>query len=71
MLCSANGNGTDDAFGSWYVAERVSVSSTGTGGNNLSVIASASGDGRFVTFLSDASDLVAGDQLIDRPQESG
>ncbi len=58
---AANGNGTDDAFGSWYVAERVSVSSTGTGGNNLSVIASASGDGRFVTFLSDASDLVAGD----------
>jgi CSLREA domain-containing protein len=41
--------------------ERVSVASDGTEGNNYSRNASLSADGRFVTFESDASNLVPGD----------
>jgi Tol biopolymer transport system component/Ca2+-binding RTX toxin-like protein len=40
---------------------RVSVSSSGTQGNYDSSSPSISGDGRYVTFQSDASNLVAGD----------
>jgi Tol biopolymer transport system component len=43
------------------VTERVSVSSQGTAGDNDSVLAAVSGDGRFVAFVSLASTLVAGD----------
>jgi archaellum component FlaF (FlaF/FlaG flagellin family) len=41
--------------------ERVSVSSAGEQGNNWTVGASISGDGRFVAFSSSASNLVPGD----------
>ncbi len=41
--------------------ERVSVSSLGVEGTNASQGASLSGDGRFVVFSSDASNLVEGD----------
>jgi VCBS repeat-containing protein len=41
--------------------ERVSVASDGTQGNNYSYYPSISGDGRYVTFNSNASNLVAGD----------
>ncbi|MEM7116076.1 MAG: hypothetical protein AAF614_26785 [Chloroflexota bacterium] len=41
--------------------ERVSVSSSGQEGNNLSYGSSMSGDGRFVAFVSFASNLVSGD----------
>jgi Tol biopolymer transport system component len=40
---------------------RVSVASDGTQGNGESLSAAVSGDGRFVTFWSRASNLVAGD----------
>ncbi|MEG4520595.1 MULTISPECIES: calcium-binding protein [unclassified Microcoleus] len=40
---------------------RVSVDSAGNQGNNWSVRPSISADGRFVAFLSDASNLVPGD----------
>jgi hypothetical protein len=43
------------------VTERVSVASDGTQGNNESVATEISGDGRFVAFVSDASNLVEGD----------
>ena len=45
--------------------ERMSVSSTGVGGNAFSAAASISGDGRFVTFESLASNLVDGDNNVD------
>ncbi|MBI1849654.1 MAG: PD40 domain-containing protein [Planctomycetes bacterium] len=41
--------------------ERVSVDSTGGQGNGDSFFASTSDDGRYVTFSSDASNLVSGD----------
>jgi hypothetical protein len=41
--------------------QRVSVSSTGIAGDNFSVLAAISGDGRFVAFWSLASTLVPGD----------
>ena len=43
------------------VTERVSVASDGTEGNHLSALGSLSADGRYVTFNSWASNLVAGD----------
>jgi Tol biopolymer transport system component len=43
------------------VTERVSVSSQGSAGDNDSVLAAVSADGRFVAFVSLASTLVAGD----------
>lgn len=44
-----------------YVIERVSVASDGTQGNDWSDHPSISADGRFVAFVSLASNLVAGD----------
>jgi Tol biopolymer transport system component len=41
--------------------ERVSVSSSGTQGNGFSSNASISSDGRYVTFISEAQNLVEGD----------
>ncbi len=41
--------------------ERVSVSSNGTQGNSYSDLPEISGDGRFVAFRSNASNLVSGD----------
>ncbi len=43
------------------VAQRVSVSSGGAQGNAQSILPSISGNGRFVAFISSASNLVAGD----------
>jgi Tol biopolymer transport system component len=43
------------------ITQRVSVSSTGTAGDDFSVLAAISGDGRFVAFWSLASTLVPGD----------
>ncbi|HEY3033030.1 MAG TPA: hypothetical protein VGJ54_00020, partial [Streptosporangiaceae bacterium] len=43
------------------VTERVSVSSQGTAGDNDSLLAAVSADGRFVALVSLASTLVAGD----------
>jgi len=43
------------------VTERVSVDSAGVEGNEVSITPSISADGRFVGFLSNASNLVAGD----------
>ena len=45
---------------------RVSVDSSGTGGNSYSYAASISADGRFVVFWSNASNLVANDTNNDR-----
>src|SRR5262249_5663555 len=41
--------------------ERVSVDSAGVQGNDASLAPSISGDGRFVAFVSAATNLVAGD----------
>ena len=41
--------------------ERVSLSNFGTQGNSISHWASVSGDGRYVVFSSDATNLVAND----------
>jgi Tol biopolymer transport system component len=41
--------------------ERVSTDSNGNEGNDVSLVAFISGDGRFVAFESDATNLVAGD----------
>jgi Tol biopolymer transport system component len=43
------------------ITQRVSMSSTGTAGDNDSVLAAISGNGRFVAFWSFASNLVPGD----------
>ena len=43
------------------ITQRVSVSSAGTAGDDFSVLAAISGDGRFVAFWSLASTLVPGD----------
>ncbi|MEP6987284.1 MAG: hypothetical protein ABI970_16895, partial [Chloroflexota bacterium] len=40
--------------------ERISVSSTGTQGNNQSITSVISADGRYVAFISNASNLVSG-----------
>lgn len=57
-------NGVPDVFAHEVgsgVTTRVSVASDGTQGNQQSVGAMVSGDGRFVAFDSDASNLVADD----------
>ena len=41
--------------------ELISISATGSQGNSISWFASVSGDGRFVVFVSHASNLVTGD----------
>jgi hypothetical protein len=47
--------------GSWHVVARVSVASDGTEGNDDSWLQTISADGRYVAFLSRASNLVSGD----------
>ena len=63
-LVAGDTNGTIDVFvhdRDTDVTERVSLSSNGAQGNNQSANSSLSADGRFVTFYSNASNLVAGD----------
>src|SRR6266511_706579 len=45
---------------------RVSVASDGTQANDLSVLPAVSGDGRYVAFESDATNLVTGDSNVRR-----
>jgi Tol biopolymer transport system component len=62
-LVAGDGNGASDIFVRDLVAGatvRVSVSSTGTEANKPSTGASLSRDGRFVSFLSSATNLVTG-----------
>lgn len=47
--------------GSVHAAERISVATGGGEGNSQSRYPAISADGRYVTFLSDATNLVAGD----------
>jgi hypothetical protein len=54
------GLGGRPAAGAGSSTERVSVSSTGTQANQASRTPVVSGDGRYVVFLSSASNLVAG-----------
>ena len=66
-LVVGDGNGADDIFvrdRTSGTTERVSVASDGTEANNYSgngIAADISADGRYVVFLSGASNLVAGD----------
>ncbi len=64
-LVAGDGNGVDDVFvhdRQTGVTTRVSVDSVGTEANGASIFFSAiSGNGRYVTFASDATNLVAGD----------
>ena len=63
-LVSGDTNGTHDTFvhdRQTGTTSRVSVDSNGNQGNNDSYYPSISGDGRFVAFQSDASNLVTGD----------
>jgi Tol biopolymer transport system component len=57
-------NGVVDAFLvdlQTFIAERVSVSTSGLQGNGISGLGSISGDGRCVAFVSTATNLVPGD----------
>lgn len=57
-------NGTYDVFlrdTLTNATERVSVSSTGAGGDDMSIAPAVSGDGSYVAFTSNASNLVPGD----------
>ena len=63
-LVSGDTNGWTDVFvrdSQTGQTTRVSVSSAGVQGNHSSYAASISGDGRFVAFYSDATNLVTGD----------
>jgi Tol biopolymer transport system component len=63
-LVSGDGNGVHDIFvrdRSAGTTRRVSVSSSGAGGNGPSVFPAISGNGNVVAFVSDASNLVTGD----------
>jgi Tol biopolymer transport system component len=63
-LVSGDTNGTSDVFvhdRQSGQTTRVSVASDGTQGNSLSGSPSISADGRYVAFLSGASNLVSGD----------
>lgn len=63
-LVTGDNNGKVDIFVKDRVSgitERISVASGGTQANGSSRYASISRDGRYVTFLSDATNLVAGD----------
>ncbi len=63
-LVSGDANGTGDVFVHdrfLGTTERVSVDSTGAQGNGDTYGCSVSSDGRFVTFYSGATNLVAGD----------
>jgi Tol biopolymer transport system component len=62
-LVSGDNNGVQDVFlrdlktGS---TQRVSLGSAGNEGNGSSSVLALSNDGRFVTFLSEADNLVSG-----------
>lgn len=63
-LVAGDTNGRQDVFVADLQAatvERVSVASDGTQGNDDALLAAISGDGRYVAFSSEASNLVAGD----------
>ncbi|MEG4326038.1 calcium-binding protein [Microcoleus sp. herbarium5] len=63
-LVPGDTNNTDDIFVRdllTNIITRVSVDSAGNQGNALSVLPSISGNGRFVAFASNASNLVPGD----------
>ncbi len=63
-LAGPDTNGAVDVFVRDVQAgrtERVSVGDTGKQGNNFSAIPAISGDGRFVAFVSSATNLVVGD----------
>lgn len=63
-LVAGDGNGLSDIFvhdRQTGTTTRVSVDNAGTQSNGPSFAASISADGRYVTFMSDASNLVAGD----------
>lgn len=63
-LVAGDANGAADVFihdRATGATERVSVSSAGLEGNADSLGPAVSGDGRYVAFASDASNLVAGD----------
>ena len=63
-LVPGDSNGTFDIFvhdRQTGATERVSVDSAGAQGNNNSAFPAISADGRFVAFVSEASNLVAGD----------
>jgi hypothetical protein len=63
-LAAGDTNAFDDIFvgdRATGTTQRVSVSSSGAEGNNISSSPAISGDGRFVAFVSNASNLVPGD----------
>ena len=63
-LVSGDGNGLHDIFVRDLTAgttRRVSVSSSGAGGNGASLFPAISGNGNVVAFVSDATNLVPGD----------
>jgi Tol biopolymer transport system component len=63
-LVTGDANGTSDIFvydRQSSQTTRVSVASNGTEGNNFSSSPRISADGRYITFTSDASNLVTGD----------
>ncbi len=63
-LVAGDTNGVSDIFVHDRLTgttERVSVDSAGVQGNDFSLAPSISGDGRFVAFLSGATNLVSGD----------
>lgn len=63
-LVAGDTNGVADIFvrdRQVNITTRVSVATAGTQSNGLSTFLAISGDGRYVTFDSDASNLVAGD----------
>ncbi len=55
------GSNPEGSVGFWYVAERVSVSSSGVPADSSSIPWSISADGRYIAFDSYGSNLVAGD----------
>jgi Tol biopolymer transport system component len=63
-LVTGDTNGTWDIFvrdTQTNTTIRVSVHTNGTQGNDLSISPSISSDGRYVAFMSGATNLVAGD----------
>ena len=78
-LVAGDTNGVADVFvrdRASGVTERVSVASDGSEGDGWAGCASISGDGRYVAFESDASNLVAGDtngqtDVFARDRQSG
>ena len=63
-LVASDTNGVKDIFlrdRQTSTTERVSLTSTGLGGNGLSTSCSISDDGRYVCYFSNATNMVAGD----------